>query len=94
MDKIIKELTALKSLIALSNAPMKWVDDINCIIGMCEQKKQMVNAMTEPMPGQSELLPAAGIGEIFNPSFVIEHATINVYGNIPPGFDMEVSKNF
>lgn len=84
MDKIISELTALKRVITTKNMPMTMLDDVNRIIGMCEKKKQLVDAIAEPVPSQMDMLPAAGFGEIFNPSFVIKHATINIYGSIPP----------
>ena len=87
MDKIINELKALKNEIVTKNVSMRLIDDVNRIIGMCEKKKQVLDALTEPVPSQIDMIPAAGLGEIFNPSFVIEHATINIYGSIPPTLD-------
>ena len=84
MDNIISELKTLKREIAANDVPMRLIDDLNRIIGMCGEKKKMQDTMAAPVPSQMEMLPAAGFGECFNPNFMIEHATINVYGTIPP----------
>lgn len=84
MDKIIMELEELKRAVAAGTTTTKDVDKINRIIRMCEEKRVLVEAAMNPVPGQMDLLPVSESDTIARMSFMIEHATLNFYGEKPP----------
>lgn len=81
MDKIIAKLKAMKMDVAEGRSSTKLLDCLNDAIALCEKQREIYDAMAQPIPSQLDTLPELGT------SIVIEQATINIYGNIPPGLE-------
>lgn len=83
MDEIIQILKTIKNTIAVGKILNSHVDKLNEVIGYLENKKILLEGITEQPLGKIEFVPESGI------SIVIEKMEVNMNSYTPPMYSGE-----